>query len=120
MPAQPVGGGGVYGGAARLQVPALAQSLAPQMASNIGPMGSACARRASERDANSGPEVGPTSAFYSCVPTGTHGPTGIFFANITPFSLQAPSPESSFYKRGASSVWIFPERGDIQTLNEAS
>jgi hypothetical protein len=45
MPAQPVGGGGVYGGAARLQVPALAQSLAPQMASNIGPMGSACARR---------------------------------------------------------------------------
>ena len=31
----------------RLQVPALAQLLAPQMASNIGPMGSACARRRS-------------------------------------------------------------------------
>jgi hypothetical protein len=24
-----------------------------------------------------GPEVGPTSAFYSCTPTGTHGPTCI-------------------------------------------
>jgi hypothetical protein len=33
------------GGRVRLQAPALAQLLAPQMASNIGPMGSACARR---------------------------------------------------------------------------
>jgi hypothetical protein len=34
-----------------------------------------------------GPEVGPTSAFYSCVPTGMHGLTCIFWANLTPFSL---------------------------------
>ena len=36
-----------------------------------------------------GPEVGPTSAFYSCVPTGMHGPTCIFWANLTAFSLRA-------------------------------
>jgi hypothetical protein len=29
-----------------------------------------------------------TSALYSCVPTGTHGPTCIFWANLIPFSLQ--------------------------------
>ena len=34
-----------------------------------------------------GPEVGPTSAFYSCIPTGMHGPTCIFWANLTLFSL---------------------------------
>ena len=34
-----------------------------------------------------GPEVGPTSAFYSCSPTGMHGPPYIFWANRTPFSL---------------------------------
>jgi hypothetical protein len=28
----------------------------------------------------------PTSAFYSCIPTGVHGPSGIFWANLTPFS----------------------------------
>jgi hypothetical protein len=32
--------------------------------------------------------VPPTSAFYSYIPTGVHGPTCIFWANITPFSLQ--------------------------------
>ena len=35
-----------------------------------------------------GPEVGPTSGFSSCIITGMHGPTGIFWANLTPFSLQ--------------------------------
>jgi hypothetical protein len=34
-----------------------------------------------------GPEVGPTSAFYSCIPTIMCGPTCIFWANLTPFSL---------------------------------
>ena len=33
------------------------------------------------------PEVGPTSAFYSCSLTGIHGPTGIFRANLTSVSL---------------------------------
>ena len=36
-----------------------------------------------------GPEVGSTSAFYRCIPTRVHGPTCIFWANLTPFSLQA-------------------------------
>jgi hypothetical protein len=40
-----------------------------------------------EKDATVGPEVGPTSAFYSCINTITHGPTCIFWANLTPFSL---------------------------------
>jgi hypothetical protein len=35
------------------------------------------------------PEIGPTSAFYSCVLTGMHGPTGIFWANLTPFSRKS-------------------------------
>jgi hypothetical protein len=34
------------------------------------------------------PRSGPTSAFYSCVTIGVHGPTGIFWADLTPFSLQ--------------------------------
>jgi hypothetical protein len=46
-----------------------------------------CDRRAAgEKDRRVGPEVGPTSAFYRCVPTGTHGPTCIFWANLTAFS----------------------------------
>ena len=39
-----------------------------------------------------GPEVGPTSAFYSCIPRGMHGPTCTFWANMTPFSLQSWLP----------------------------
>jgi hypothetical protein len=31
------------------------------------------------------PEVGPTPAFYRCIPTGMHGPTRIVRANLTPF-----------------------------------
>ena len=38
-----------------------------------------------------GPEVGPTSAFYSCIPTGMYGPTCIIWWNLTPFSLEASS-----------------------------
>jgi hypothetical protein len=38
-----------------------------------------------------GPEVGPTSAFYSCIPTGMHGPTYIFWANLTLCSLKLGS-----------------------------
>jgi hypothetical protein len=34
------------------------------------------------------PRSWPTLAFYSCIPTGTHGPTCIFWANLTPFWLQ--------------------------------
>ena len=41
------------------------------------------------RKTRDGPEVGPTSVFYSCFPTGMHGPTYIFWANLTPLSLQA-------------------------------
>ena len=33
------------------------------------------------------PEVVPTSAFYSCIPAGMCGPTCMFWAGLTPFSL---------------------------------
>jgi hypothetical protein len=35
------------------------------------------------------PEVGPTSAFYRYIPAGMRGPTCTFWANLTPFSLEA-------------------------------
>ena len=31
-----------------------------------------------------------TPALYSCIPTGMHGPTGIFWANLTAFSSRIP------------------------------
>jgi hypothetical protein len=37
-----------------------------------------------------GPEAGPTAAFSSCIPTGMHGPTRIFWADLTLCSLQEP------------------------------
>jgi hypothetical protein len=33
----------------------------------------------------------PTSAFYSCISTGMHGPTAIFWANLIPSSLPSGS-----------------------------
>jgi hypothetical protein len=40
-----------------------------------------------EKDARLAQKLGqPTSAFYRCIPTGVHGPTGIVWANLTPFS----------------------------------
>jgi hypothetical protein len=36
-----------------------------------------------------GPQVVPTPAFSSCIPTGMHGPTCTFWANLTPFTLAA-------------------------------
>ena len=47
------------------------------------------ARRAQVRSRQVDPEVGPPSAFYGCIPTGMHEPTCFFWANLTPFSLQA-------------------------------
>ena len=44
------------------------------------------------RKAPVGPEVGPTSAFYRCAPTGMHGPTCTFWASLTPFSRKAQAP----------------------------
>jgi hypothetical protein len=34
-----------------------------------------------------GPEIGPTPAFSSCILTGMHGSTCIFWANLTPSRL---------------------------------
>jgi hypothetical protein len=39
-----------------------------------------------EKRRQAGPEVGPTSAFLSCVPAGVHGPTCTFWADLTPLS----------------------------------
>jgi hypothetical protein len=50
-----------------------------------------------------GPEVGPTSASYSCIITGMHGPTYIFWANLTHFSLQE-------FPMVASSARIFDDK----------
>ena len=55
----------------------------------------------SEKDAKVGPEVGSTSAFSSCIPTGIHGPTCIFCANLPPFSLMG----SSLILDAASERW---------------
>ena len=52
-------------------------------ATDGGGDGTAAGGGGSEKD-HVGPEVGPTSAFSSCVPTGIHGPTWIFWANLTP------------------------------------
>jgi hypothetical protein len=41
-----------------------------------------------------GPEVGPTSAFYTCIPTGMRGAACIFWASLTPPSLQGSRPGS--------------------------
>jgi hypothetical protein len=40
------------------------------------------------RKTPSWPEAGPNSAFYHCITTGMHGPTWIFWANLTLLSLQ--------------------------------
>jgi hypothetical protein len=40
------------------------------------------------RKSRVGPEAGPTSAFYSCIPTGMRGPTCVFWASLTPSLAQ--------------------------------
>jgi hypothetical protein len=42
----------------------------------------------SEKDARLAQKLGQLQPF-SCIPTGLHGPTRIFWANLTPFSLRA-------------------------------
>jgi hypothetical protein len=39
---------------------------------------------------HAGPEVGSTSVFCSCFPTGTHGPTCFFLVSLTPFLVSEP------------------------------
>jgi hypothetical protein len=39
-----------------------------------------------------GPEVGPTPAFSSCIPTGIHGPTCSFWVDLTAISLRPCGP----------------------------
>ena len=40
------------------------------------------------RKTPSWPKSWPTAAFYSCIPIGMPGPTCMFWANLTPFSLE--------------------------------
>jgi hypothetical protein len=42
-----------------------------------------------------GPEAGPTSAFHNCIPTELHGPTWIFWANLTTFLPIKAGPDRS-------------------------
>ena len=54
-----------------------------------------------------GPEVGPTSAFSSCIPAGVHGPTGIFWANLMPSSPKDdPHIEAIAAKYGRSPAQV--------------
>ena len=52
-----------------------------------------------------GPEVGPPSAFYRCVPTGMHGPTCVFWADLTAFSLQMLAAGSPDFITGECSIF---------------
>jgi hypothetical protein len=54
-----------------------------------------------------GPEVEPASALYSCIPIGMHGPTCIFWANLTPFALIGTprSPRGAATGRGQPRTW---------------
>ena len=46
------------------------------------------ARAPGEKDDKLAQKLGQLQPFYSCVPTGVHGPTCILWANLTPFSTQ--------------------------------
>ena len=54
--------------------------------------GGRSARRRRRRRAAGGTARPVARAFYSCTPTGMHGPVCIFWGNLTPFSLQRPRP----------------------------
>jgi hypothetical protein len=73
--------------AAALQGPALAQLLAPQMASNIGPMGSACACRSERKNYRVGPKVLSWLNILTVDPY-----DGLKLAQILGFYAQALSP----------------------------
>ena len=45
---------------------------------------------ASENDATLAQKLGQLQPFYSCIPTRMRGPTCIFWAGLTPFSLKVP------------------------------
>ena len=48
-----------------------------------------------------GPEVGPTSAFPSCIPKGRHGQSCIFWANLkSTFSLEIQSGIEQYHFDG--------------------
>ena len=49
------------------------------------------------------PEVGPTSTFYRCITTGMHGPTSIFWANLTPVLLMG-APRNGQWKQNKHNV----------------
>jgi hypothetical protein len=54
------------------------------------PPAATTARSQSEKDAKLAHTLGQISVVYSCNSTGMHGPTCIFWANLTPFSLEGP------------------------------
>ena len=58
-------------------------------------------------------EVGPTLALYRCIPTGMHGPTCIFWVNLTPFSPQA-WVRSTTWVHSQANPWFHKHRGDCE------
>jgi hypothetical protein len=45
-------------------------------------------RPKSEKEAKLAQKLGQLQPFNSCIPTGIHGPTSIFWANLTTFTLR--------------------------------
>ena len=60
-----------------------------------------------------GPEIGPTSALSSCVPTGMRWPTCIFWANLAPFSLQRQIDEREAEDEAAAAREAGPEQAQV-------
>ena len=58
-------------------------------------------------------KLGPTSVFYCCIPAGMHGPTCIFWADLTPFLPKAPTllrdvKRARAPHRSGDSWWALP------------
>jgi hypothetical protein len=68
----------------------LAEHFIPQMSAMAGrTVADSSGNEGQVRRHRVGPKNRPTSAVYSCIPTGMHVPTCIFWVNLTPFSLTA-------------------------------
>ena len=63
---------------------------------------------ASEKDTQVGPEVGPTSAFYSHIPTGMRGPTCIVWADLTPLLAAVLHGLGQERRRSARGLRVHP------------
>ena len=73
-----------------LQVPAVCMIVCPILGGRL----------AKVRKTPSWPRSWANFTLCSCIPTGIHGPTCIFWANLTPFSLEAAILEAAPAREG--------------------